>query len=59
MECREALLKKLCAMKGIEYDSAAVFDYAAYKEKQYDILADAIRENVDMHMIYKMMGIER
>ncbi len=46
-------------MKGMEYDDAAVFDYAAYKEKQYDILADAIRENVDMDMIYKMMGIDR
>ena len=59
MECREALLRRLCEMKGMEYDDAAVFDYAAYKEKQYDILADAIRENVDMDMIYKMMGIDR
>ena len=59
MECREALLKKLCDMKGISFDEAAVFDYAAYKEKQYDILADAIRENVDMDMIYGIMGIKR
>ncbi len=59
MECREALLKKLCDMKGISFDEASVFDYAAYKEKQYDILADAIRENVDMDMIYGIMGIKR
>ncbi len=59
MECREALLKKLCDMKGISFDEASVFDYAAYKEKQYDILADAIRENVDMDMIYGIMGTKR
>lgn len=34
-----------------------VSDYKQFKEKQYDILADMIRENMDMEAIYKMMGI--
>ena len=32
-----------------------VFDYAAYKEKQYDLLADGVRQNLDMKMIYRIL----
>lgn len=32
------------------------FDYTAYKEEQYNKLADLIRENVDMDLLYKIMG---
>ena len=32
-------------------------DYRQFKEMQYDILADMIRENMDMEAIYKMMGM--
>ena len=31
------------------------FDYAAYKEEQYNKLADVIREHVDMEKIYKIL----
>ena len=30
-------------------------DYAAYKERQYDRLAEILRENVDMKRIYEIM----
>ena len=35
-------------------------DAAAYREQQYDLLADAIRENLDMKCIYDILekGIE-
>lgn len=32
------------------------FDYAAYKEEQYNKLADVIRANVDMEKLYKILG---
>ena len=32
------------------------FDYSAFKEEQYNKLAAAIRENVDMDLLYKIMG---
>ncbi len=35
---------------------AQEFDYAAFKEEQYNKLAAAIRENVDMDLLYKIMG---
>lgn len=35
---------------------AQEFDYAAFKEVQYNKLAAAIRENVDMDLLYKIMG---
>ncbi len=33
-------------------------DYKAYREKQYDKLADVLRETLDMEKIYDMMGLE-
>ena len=54
-ECRSGLLKALCRHKGIGEDALSSFDYAAYKEQQYDMLADAVRKNMDMEMIYRIL----
>lgn len=35
------------------------FDYKAFKEKQYDKLADHVRKHVDMDLVYKIMKAER
>ena len=32
------------------------FDYAAYKEKQYDLLADHVRQHVDMKRLYQILS---
>lgn len=32
------------------------FDFKAYKEEQYNKLADHVREHVDMDLVYKIMG---
>ncbi|MFR9603127.1 MAG: cobyric acid synthase [Rikenellaceae bacterium] len=37
-------------------DAAEVEDYRAMKERNYDLLADALRERVDMEYIYKLMS---
>jgi len=53
-DCRSALIKALCARKGISTPSG-VFDFSAYKNEQYNKLADAVRENLDMELIYKII----
>lgn len=35
--------------------SNAPFDYAAFKEEQYDKLADLVRKHVDMEYIYSTL----
>lgn len=42
-------------MKGLDNSQVLTFNMKEYKEKQYDILADAIRENLDMEMIYQIL----
>lgn len=49
-----AIVNALYDKKGINY-SAAVIPRRAYKERQYDILADAVRSSVDMDLIYKII----
>lgn len=37
---------------------AGQMDYIAYKEEQYDKLAEILRESLDMEKIYEIMGLE-
>ena len=57
-ECRSYFLDLICGRKGIDRGEFADFDYAAYKEEQFDILADAVRENLDMDLIYRILNGE-
>ena len=50
-----ALLRILCAQKGLAPDSFGSFDYAAHKQRQYDILAQSVRESLDMDLIYRIL----
>lgn len=52
--CREALLNALCKKKGVSL-TASVFDLKTYKESQYDALAQALREHLDMGLIYQIL----
>jgi adenosylcobyric acid synthase len=56
VECRLALSQVLYGLKGIDAPASA-FDFAAYKEEQYDILAAAVREHLDMGLIYELLGL--
>ena len=53
--CRRAVLGMLCRRKGMDEGELTAFDYAAYKEQQYDLLADAVRKNMDMAAIYRIL----
>ena len=49
------MLHILCQRKGMDESALTTFDYRAYKEQQYDLLADAVRKNLDMDMIYRIL----
>lgn len=54
---RNSLLELLFERKGLAFQGKAGMDYQTYKEKQFDLLADIVRENMDMKAIYQMMGL--
>lgn len=53
--CRAALLGMLCRRKGIDAAALTAFDYAAYKKQQYDLLADAVEQNMDLSLIERII----
>jgi adenosylcobyric acid synthase len=38
---------------------AGLADYAEHRERQYDLLADALRASLDIDRIYQLMGVNR
>ena len=54
----DTILKALCQQKGIDFEALGTFDMGAYKEQQYDKLADAVREGLDMELVYKILNRE-
>ena len=51
----EAVLRALCERKGADFARLGAFDAGAYRERQYDILAQAARENLDMELIRRIL----
>ena len=51
----DAVVKALCIRKGIDFTQVGTFDPAEYKERQYDLLADAVRAGLDMDLIYRVL----
>ena len=51
----DALLGALCRRRGLSPAILTSFDPAAYKERQYDLLAQAVRENLDMDLVYRIL----
>ena len=50
----EAIVRTLYERRGLRFDGAGI-DRRAYKEKQFDILADGVRKNLDMELIYRIL----
>ena len=50
-----ALLRGLCEAKGLPFAALESFDTAAYRERQYDLLAQAVREGLDMELVHRML----
>lgn len=51
---RAAVLEALAAKKGVTLD-AAPFDWKAYKERQYDLLARTLRDSLDMDLVRRIV----
>jgi adenosylcobyric acid synthase len=54
-ECRAGLCTMLCTQKGIPPLDEYFFDLKKYKEEQFDRLAAAVREHLDMKSIYRIL----
>ena len=55
--CAKGFLSALLREKGYDPDHIRVLDWRAYKEEQYDKLADIIRSSLDMEAIYKIIQV--
>jgi len=49
------IISVLMKEKGIDNNSLKVFNMREYREKQYNLLADTVRKNVDIDFIYKIL----
>ena len=54
----DALLAALAQKKGIDPKSLGSFDRGAYRQQQYDKLADAVRGGLDMELVYRILNRE-
>lgn len=52
---RQQLLRMLYQKKGIQPEQHNRLSWQAYREQQYDKLADAVRENLDLSVIYQIL----
>ena len=51
----EKIILALADKKGVDMRNIHTFDMKEYKERQYDILADAVRQNLDMAAVYRIL----
>ena len=56
---REAVAKGIVSAigraKGLDVSEIQAVDFAAFKETQYDLLADSLRSSLDMERIYQIL----
>lgn len=58
-EIRKAVLNAIGKEKGMDTSQIHEIDYAAYKEQQYNLLAEGLRNNMDLKAVYELMGIHK
>ena len=51
----EDIVRILAKRKGIFWEAKEHYDYAAFKEAQYDRLADGLRVHMDMEYVYSIL----
>lgn len=54
-EVAKTLISALLREKGLADEHVAAVDMKAYKERQYDLLAEGIRKNIDMDLVYRIV----
>lgn len=51
----EEIVSSILKEKGISVAASPVLDRKSYKERQYDILAEGVRKNMDIKLIYEII----
>ena len=54
-EAARVIVDYIVDKKGIDVNDSAIVSYKSFKEKQYDRLADTLREYLDMDAVYGML----
>ena len=57
-ELTEKLVQLLCRRKGLSPAAAAPLSHAVYQQQQFDLLAEGVRQALDMEEIYRIMERE-
>nr|WP_315019488.1 cobyric acid synthase [uncultured Aminipila sp.] len=52
----KTIVSVLLKNKGLDESAVSGLDVKAYKERQYDLLADGLRENMDIEAIYRILN---
>ena len=52
---KEDIVRILAKRKGISWEAKEHYDYVAFKEAQYDRLADGLRAHMDMEYVYSIL----
>lgn len=58
-ELTAALVKLLCARKGISLKETRLISMEEYRQGQFDLLADGVRQALDMEAVYRAMGMKK
>jgi adenosylcobyric acid synthase len=53
---RTKWLNWLCDLRGLDSAKISTFDYQTYREGQFDLLADGIRQNLDLELVYQILA---
>ena len=53
------LVELVAASRNKNIDTSCLISYRAFKETQYEKLADILEASLDMPAIYEMLGIDR
>lgn len=54
----DTILKAICRKKGVDFSALETYDATEYKQRQYDRLADAVRQGLDMDLVYRIVNRE-
>ena len=56
-ELTGALVRMLCARKGISPTQTQLMSMADYRQQQFDLLADGVRQALDMGAVYRAINM--
>ena len=54
----QAIVSDLCQKKGLDTKELESFDPEKYKQQQYDLLAQGVRQGLNMEFVYRVLNRE-